>query len=73
MVMMWEQVFNLVAAVTGIFALYITLRNIIFMQIYTLRPFITDGSRVSVLIPARNEEDKIARCIHSLARQTSSK
>ena len=72
MVMMWEQVFNLIAAATGIFALYITLRNVIFMQIHSLQPFITDGGMVSVLIPARNEEDKIARCIRSLARQTYS-
>jgi len=47
----------------------ITIPNIIWMFINTKAPARKNGPRVSVLIPCRNEEDNIGRCLNSLLRQ----
>ncbi|MDR2343220.1 MAG: glycosyltransferase [Spirochaetaceae bacterium] len=44
--------------------------NIIEMKLKTVKPRITDGKMVSVLIPARDEECNIENCINSLLNQT---
>ncbi|MDR1257332.1 MAG: glycosyltransferase family 2 protein [Spirochaetaceae bacterium] len=44
--------------------------NIIEMKIRTAKPSLTDGKMVSVLVPARNEEENIERCVNSLRCQT---
>jgi chlorobactene glucosyltransferase len=44
--------------------------NIIEMKLRTTKPVLTDGKMVSVLIPARNEEENIERCVNSLRGQT---
>jgi chlorobactene glucosyltransferase len=44
--------------------------NIIEMKWHTSKPKIKNGKTVSVLIPARNEEENIERCVRSLLNQT---
>jgi chlorobactene glucosyltransferase len=44
--------------------------NIIEMKLNTAKPGLTAGKMVSVLVPARNEEDNIERCVASLLNQT---
>jgi chlorobactene glucosyltransferase len=43
--------------------------NIIEMKLVTVKPRLTTGSMVSILVPARNEEENIERCINSLLNQ----
>jgi chlorobactene glucosyltransferase len=44
--------------------------NIIEMKLITVKPRLITGEMVSVLVPARNEEENIERCITSLLNQT---
>jgi chlorobactene glucosyltransferase len=44
--------------------------NIIEMKLNTAKPRLTTGCMVSVLVPARNEEDNIENCVNSLLNQT---
>ncbi|MDR1149462.1 MAG: glycosyltransferase [Spirochaetaceae bacterium] len=44
--------------------------NIIEMKLVTVKPRLTTGKMVSILIPARNEEYNIGRCVNSLLNQT---
>ena len=56
-----------------IFALYfllLSLSNIIWLRKSSLKPSMKHGNKVSVLIPARDEEFNIARCLESLLIQT---
>ncbi len=59
----------IVLALSGLFLL-LALCNIIEMRVNTKKPVLTDGPMVSVLIPARNEEDNIEKCILSLENQS---
>ncbi|MDR2097218.1 MAG: glycosyltransferase [Spirochaetaceae bacterium] len=56
-------------AVSAYFFLMASL-NIIEMKLNTAKPRITTGRMVSVLVPARNEENNIENCINSLLNQT---
>lgn len=64
------QLYSVVAVFLGGFFLILAISNIIEMRWNTRRPDLTDGPMVSVLIPARNEEANIERCILSLENQT---
>jgi chlorobactene glucosyltransferase len=44
--------------------------NIIEMKLNTVKPRLTEGNMVSVLVPARNEEKNIENCVNSLLNQT---
>jgi chlorobactene glucosyltransferase len=55
-------------AVGGYFFL-LSLANHYEMWRFTRAPEFFDGPRVSVLVPARNEEENIERCLASLRRQ----
>jgi chlorobactene glucosyltransferase len=57
----------LIAAATYFFLL--SLANHYEMWRFTLAPDLLDGPLVSVLIPARNEENHISRCVNSLLHQ----
>jgi len=48
---------------------YLSLANRYEMWRFTIGPEIFDGPMVSVLVPARNEEKNIERCINSLSNQ----
>ena len=64
------QIYSVIAVFLGIFFLTLAISNIIEMRWNTKKADIIDGPLVSVLIPARNEEDNIERCILSLENQT---
>jgi chlorobactene glucosyltransferase len=50
--------------------LLLSLSNILWLRVSSHRPRITRGRKVSVLVPARDEEKNIARCLDSLIDQT---
>jgi chlorobactene glucosyltransferase len=68
--MMFENIYFFIAAVAGLFALYMAVRNLLFIYRNSLRPFVINGPKVSVLIPVRNEEQTIGRCLDSLLNQS---
>lgn len=55
--------------IIGVYAFGFSLLNIIYLYRKTLPAAITSGPLVSVLIPARNEEEHIGRCLRSLRGQ----
>jgi chlorobactene glucosyltransferase len=58
-------------AVAGtLYFLLLSLSNIVWLRLSSRAPRIRSGRRVSVLVPARNEEKNIARCLASLVGQT---
>jgi len=50
--------------------LFLSLSNIIWLRLSSRKPHTTTGGKVSVLIPARNEEANLKRCLESLVVQT---
>lgn len=64
-----ELYLDLIVASSLYFAL-LAVSNVVYIQSITKKPAITSGPKVSVLIPARNEEDNIDACIESLINQT---
>ena len=54
----------------GVYVLVLSLSNILYLMFATRPPFLTEGPLVSVLIPARNEQDNIGECLESLAGQS---
>lgn len=68
--MAWENIFNITAGIIGLFALIMAISNLLFLQKKSLRPLKKTGPKVSVLIPTRNEENSIPRCLDSLLKQT---
>jgi len=70
LVMMWEEIYILIAAAAGLFALYMSVRNLLFIYRNSLRPFVINGPKVSVLIPVRNEAQTIGQCLDSLLNQS---
>jgi chlorobactene glucosyltransferase len=50
--------------------LLLSLSNILWLRVSSHRPRITRGRMVSILVPARDEERNIARCLDSLLAQT---
>jgi len=58
-------------AVAGtLYFLFLSLSNIAWLRSSSRRPRIRAGHLVSVLVPARNEEKNIGRCLDSLLKQT---
>jgi chlorobactene glucosyltransferase len=70
MLLFITEIYSVITVVVGAFFLLLALCNIIEMRWNTKKPDLTNGPLVSVLIPARNEEDNIERCILSLQNQT---
>ncbi len=70
MLLFITEIYSVVAVVLSGFFLLLAVCNIIEMRWNTKKPKLTDGPMVSVLIPARNEENNIERCILSLENQT---
>lgn len=50
------------------YMLFITVTNIIYMRVVTRRPTVVNGPVVSVLIPARNEAQRIRPTLEALAK-----
>jgi chlorobactene glucosyltransferase len=61
--------YGLIYLLWSIWIGFITIPNIIWMFVNTKPPTRKNGPRVSILIPCRNEEDNIGRCLNSLLRQ----
>ncbi len=60
---------HLLAAAGTLCILLLSLTNILWLRSSSYRPSSTDMGKVSVLIPARNEESNIRRCLESLLYQ----
>ncbi len=65
----WARLVFLLGA--GYFLL-LSLSNVVWLRLSSRAPSVKSGKRVSVLIPARNEEKNIRACIDSLLQQTYS-
>jgi chlorobactene glucosyltransferase len=50
--------------------LLLSLSNIVWLRLSSRKPHTTMGGKVSVLIPARNEEENLEKCLESLLVQT---
>ncbi len=61
------HVFLLLGAV---YFLLLSISNILWLRLSSRRPKIFSGDKVSVLVPARDEEQNIARCLESLVDQS---
>ncbi len=66
---MTAAVYTWLVIATGSYMLLFTLTNIIYLHVVSLKPACTDGPMVSVLIPARNEAERIAPTIKALSDQ----
>jgi len=63
------KVYTWLVITTGAYTLLFTLTNIIYLKIISLKSSCTDGPLVSVLIPARNEAERIGPTLKGLAAQ----
>lgn len=61
---------HLLAAAGTLCILLLSLTNILWLRASSYGPSSTDMGKVSVLIPARNEESNIRRCLESLLHQS---
>jgi chlorobactene glucosyltransferase len=65
-----DTIYYAVILIIGLYAFVFSLANIIYLYKETGPADRTSGALVSVLIPARNEEENIGRCLRSLRTQT---
>jgi chlorobactene glucosyltransferase len=63
-------IYYILIAAASIYFFIISLSNILFLKRATQAPSLREGPKISVLIPARNEENNIRQCLTSLLRQT---
>ncbi len=70
MLLFITEIYSVVALVLSGLFLLLAVCNVIEMRGNTKKPVLTEGPMVSVLIPARNEEANIEKCILSLVNQT---
>ncbi len=61
---------HLLTAIGALAILVLSLANILWLRSSSHHPEATDRGKVSVLIPARNEEANIGRCLDSLLNQS---
>jgi chlorobactene glucosyltransferase len=66
---MLQGLFVVALIAINAYFLAVALSNIVHFRLATKRPRITGGPSVSVIVPARNEERSIARCLDSLLKQ----
>jgi chlorobactene glucosyltransferase len=66
---LWSQIYYPALVIATVYFFILSLANHYEMWRFTLAPEIFDGPLVSVLIPARNEEKHIERCLDSLRNQ----
>ena len=64
------RVLPLLFILGAIYFLLLSLSNVLWLRLGSRAPRLTRGRRVSVLIPARDEEKNIAHCLDSLLDQT---
>jgi chlorobactene glucosyltransferase len=64
------NVFYILCVLGATYFLFLSLSNIIWLRLSSRKPHTTMGGKVSVLIPARNEEENLEKCLESLLDQT---
>lgn len=64
------NIYAWIVAIISIFFLFFALINAFWLWIYSKKPRYFDGKKVSVCVPARNEEKNIEKCIRSLLNQS---
>jgi len=64
------RLLHYLAAIAALYFFLLAVSNIIWLRLSSRRPRSRSGGKVSVLIPARNEERNIGRCLDSLLQQT---
>ncbi|MCK5735654.1 MAG: glycosyltransferase, partial [Spirochaetaceae bacterium] len=63
------EIYTWLVIATGTYTLLFTLANIIYLKMVSLKPSGNNGPMVSVLIPARNEAERIAPTLKGLTEQ----
>lgn len=66
---MLQDAFLVTLVCINAYFLVAALSNIVYFRLATRKPRITSGPFVSVIVPARNEAESIARCLESLLVQ----
>lgn len=59
-----------IVAIISVYFLIFALTNAFWLWVYSKKPRVFDGEKVSVCIPARNEEKNIEGCVRSLMEQS---
>ena len=67
---MLGQILPVVFILGALYFLLLSASNVLWLRLSSLAPRLTHGRKVSVLVPARNEEKNIAQCLDSLLEQT---
>ncbi len=70
LILLFEHVIRLVFLLGTLYFLVLSLSNILWLRISSRTPRLTKGGKVSVLVPARNEEKNLRACLDSLLDQT---
>jgi chlorobactene glucosyltransferase len=69
---LFAQILHYAFIVVMLYFFVLASSNIIWLRLSSRRPRRRSGGRVSVMVPARNEEANIERCLDSLLRQSYS-
>jgi chlorobactene glucosyltransferase len=64
------RVLHILLPLGAVYFFLLAASNIIWLRLSSRKPRRRSGKRVSVLIPARNEEANLARCLDSLVEQS---
>jgi chlorobactene glucosyltransferase len=70
LVVFLDHALRLMFLLGALYFLVLSLSNILWLRTSSHRPRITRGRMVSILVPARDEENHIAQCLDSLLDQT---
>ena len=70
LVVFLDHALRLMFLLGAAYFLLLSISNVLWLRISSHRPRITRGRMVSILVPARDEEKNIARCLDSLIGQT---
>jgi chlorobactene glucosyltransferase len=66
---MWREAFLFGVLFVNVYFFAVAISNVIYFRLATRTPRITGGPFVSIIVPARDEERGIARCVGSLLEQ----
>jgi chlorobactene glucosyltransferase len=66
---MWRSAFLFFTVIANAYFFVVAASNVLYFRRATSRPRLTSGPFVSVIVPARDEERHIARCVESLLGQ----
>jgi chlorobactene glucosyltransferase len=66
---MWRDAFLFGAVIVNMYFFAVAISNVVHFRLATRKPRLTTGPFVSVVVPARDEESNVARCVESLLAQ----